>query len=368
MRRYGIGPSDVATQAQKPSFPQTAFQPLPAPTGVAPFRLTTQALEVPAPAGAGRVLHVIGDSGGIKDPAPQAAVAAALVADLKEHDAGWMYHLGDVDYFNGELSEYVPQFFEAYAHYNRPVVAIPGNHDGDPAEGGSEPSLASFVRYFCDSSPRLLPEVEEYGRDTMTQPNVYWTLVDPLVTIIGLYSNVPSGGRIEADQAAWLKNELAAAPKDVALIVALHHPPYSCDAHHGGSAEMGKLLDEAFGAAGRCPDLVLSGHVHDYQRFSRMASVPGVNSEGNIIPYVVCGAGGYHNLHGMAKGAVPGVKVTQDCTLEAFSDKEWGFLRLWITPPADGYGHIAGEYVGVGKDGTVTPGVDKFTVPVKPVM
>ena len=56
------------------------------------------------------------------------------------------------------------------------------------------------MQTFCDPTPKLIPAQAEYNRDTMDQPNCYWTLTDELVTIIGLYSNVPSGGVIEMDQ------------------------------------------------------------------------------------------------------------------------------------------------------------------------
>jgi 3',5'-cyclic AMP phosphodiesterase CpdA len=90
---------------------------------------------------------------------------------------------------------------------------------------------------------------------------------------------------VEADQAEWLTGELAAAPNDKALIVALHHPPYSGDAHHSSSIAMRTLLDEAFAASGRTPNLVLSGHVHNYQRWS-------VQQGDGSLTYVVAGAGG----------------------------------------------------------------------------
>jgi Calcineurin-like phosphoesterase len=80
---------------------------------------------------------------------------------------------------------------------------------------------------------------------------------------------VPSGGHLEQSQIAWLTAELAAADPKLPLIVTLHHPPYSVDAHHGGSQKMGAALDSAFRGSGRLPQLVISGHVHDYQRFTR---------------------------------------------------------------------------------------------------
>ncbi len=363
MRRFGILPSTAKDQAQKDQTTDSAepFQPLPAPTGAAPYRLAANSVKEGLST-TQRVIHVIGDHGGVKDPNPQAQVAKALVADVAGVD--YCYSVGDVVYFNGAKSEYPPQFYEAYADYNRPFFAIPGNHDGDPEEDG-EASCEAFVRYFCDPTPQLLPEVAEYNRDTMDQPNVYWTLTDPLVTIIGLYSNVPSGGRIEQDQQEWLVEELKAAPEGVALIVALHHPPYSCDAHHGGSQRMGTILDAAFTAAKRWPDLVLTGHVHDYQRFTRSVQWPPPNSSGGYasqtkqIPYIVCGAGGYHNLHAMAHDAEKGLQATSDTVLEAFDATQWGFLRLSITPSG-----INGVYTGVDREGNVTPNVDTFEIPI----
>jgi Icc-related predicted phosphoesterase len=361
MRRFGIEPSTALEQAQRDQSTGAAepFQPLPAPTGKPPFRLAASMVKPGLPSSE-RVIHIIGDHGGVKDPTPQVAVAKAMIADIAGA-VDYCYSVGDVVYFNGAKAEYPPQFYEAYAHYNLPILAIPGNHDGDPEEDG-ETSLEAFVRYFCDATPQLLPEVAEYNRDTMDQPNVFWTLEDELVTIIGLYSNVPSGGVIEQEQQEWLVEELKAAAHDRALIVALHHPPLSCDAHHGGSEAMGKVLDEAFRGAMRAPDLILSGHVHNYQRFARTqngnpdaAGTPDLLT----VPYIVCGAGGYHNLHAMASEATPGMEVIDGVKLEAFDATQWGFLRLTITTTS-----IAGEYIGVDREGTVTPAVDSFTVPV----
>lgn len=105
-------------------------------------------------------------------------------------------------------------------------------------------------------------------RTAMIQPNVYWTLLTPFATIIGLYTNVPEGGVVEPDQQAWLAGELRDADAALPVIVALHHPPFSLDTHHSGSSAMSKVLTQAASKAKRKPDLVCSGHVHNYQRFS----------------------------------------------------------------------------------------------------
>jgi hypothetical protein len=94
------------------------------------------------------------------------------------------YHLGDVVYYNGESKEYYPQFYEPYQHYQNPIFAIPGNHDGDPSPDGNEKSLDAFVRNFCATSKDVTPDAGEINKSPMVQPNVYWTLEAPYVTSV----------------------------------------------------------------------------------------------------------------------------------------------------------------------------------------
>jgi acid phosphatase type 7 len=347
-RRFGIPPSTARDQLQKVQTPAPTetTQPLPAPTGQPPFRAVPSDLGIKDAKPI--TFFVIGDSGGVQDPDPQNNVSNAMEA---QPTPAFVYHVGDLVYFNGDELDYPVQFYEPYAHLNTPIVGIPGNHDGDNSDNPSVPSLSAFMSNLCASSAALPAGSEEYNRDTETQPNCYWTLRAEAVTIIGCYSNVPSGGVIEPDQAAWLASELAAAPAGVPLIVSLHHPPYSADAFHGGSAKMGEVLDTAFGTSGRVPDLVLSGHVHDYQRFTR--TMPGSGTE---LPYVVIGNSGYHNLHKLAAGATPGEQLGEGVVFEAGDDANWGFLTL----TSDGT-KIAAHYTRVAKDGTVTPNVDSFS-------
>jgi acid phosphatase type 7 len=327
--------------------PSQGFQPLPKPSGKAPYRLSLEeavgGVEAERLQGAEQIVfHVVGDSGGVKYPVSQQLVADYMGRDFAARDPApaFCYHLGDVVYYNGERSQYYPQFYEPYRDYPAPIVAIPGNHDGDPLDAKAEPSLEAFVRTFCATSPKVEPEAGDAPRTTMVQPNAYWTLTADLFTVIGLYSNVPEGGEIAEDQVAWLVGELEAAPEK-ALIVALHHPPYSADAHHGGSARMGTLLDEAFAKAKRIPDLAMSGHVHNYQRFTR-------SFQQREIPYLVVGASGYWHLHYMANAAdgselkTPWDVPDSDVVLEAYADSRHGFLRLAVSEKT-----IAGEYTTV---------------------
>ncbi len=337
-------PSEPATQPQASRLASgSPFQPLPKPPGKAPYRLDLAAVVPDAVArmreAGGMVLHMVGDTGGVRDPNPQTLVAQGLERDLarssKFGTPAFFYHLGDVIYFDGESAQYYPQFYEPYDHYPNPMLGIPGNHDGDVFDNGKrvnpEPSLASFVRNFCATRPgRHSPDAGDVGRTAMIQPNVYWTLLTPFATFVGLYTNVPEGGVVEPEQQAWLAGELAAAGNELPVIVALHHPPFSLDTYHSGSAAMSAVLAAASAKAGRKPDMVFSGHVHNYQRFSI------TDADGALTPYIVAGCGGYHNLHKMA--AVDGQPIMVPYTvpddrrvvLEQYFDDRFGFLRLEI--------------------------------------
>ncbi|WP_198026419.1 metallophosphoesterase [Bradyrhizobium sp. ARR65] len=294
------------------------------------------------------VFHVIGDSGGVHGDDIQVAVAEAMENQVKAAQGAdkpaFLYHVGDVVYFNGQSELYGAQFYEPYQYYPAPIFAIPGNHDGDTrvragdAPDG-EPSLYGFTENFCAPQPH---QISAY-RATMTQPYVYWTLDAPLVSIIGLYSNVE--GTLDArgtfEQQRWLEQQLSdAKAKDGFIVVAMHHPPYSLDKTHGGYLDIVVALDQAMKSTGVIPHAVLSGHVHNMQRFTR-------RYEGREIPYVIDGRGGYanterliHKLQKDAQGQYPAAPVTTksqrdpnlDLDLEYYDQESAGFLRVTITP------------------------------------
>ena len=340
----------------------TSFQPLPRPLGLPPYHysLTDNFQEVATNIEAEKkmIFHVLGDSGGVQDGEFQNNVAAQMVEQTAPGGAAvpqFCYHVGDVVYFTGMNEDYYAQFYEPYAHYAPPILAIPGNHDGEVDDPTAQTSLDGWVEYFMQATPDVDPISKDAPRVGLNLPNPYWTLVTPFATIVGMYTNVPEGGSIDSVQQQWVTNEFATAPADRALILALHHPIFSFDAYHSGSSKMADVLENAIRDTGRVPNMVLSGHVHDYQRIE-MKIAPGGET-----PFIVCGNGGYHNLHAIHSKPGDAAPAT-GAVLKYGADKAWGFMTLTIDKKT-----ISGVTTEIDRTGKVTKG-DSFSYPAASVV
>jgi hypothetical protein len=127
--------------AQKPPPRIIEREPIPAafrPRKPAPFHMNLAEVlsdaDVKQMTDAGRMaFHCIGDTGGVKRPEAQQLVARGMEQSLKSDKMSprFCYNVGDLVYYNGEVNDYWDQFYEPYEHYPLPIVAIPGNHDGE---------------------------------------------------------------------------------------------------------------------------------------------------------------------------------------------------------------------------------------------
>lgn len=326
------------------------FQPLPSPTGSYPYRLNLEVKsENPRPQS--MVFHMVGDTGGFKQPDLQKQIASQMAQQYlqsacPEERPAFLYHLGDLVYHYGEADQYEDQFLKPYESYPGPIYAIAGNHDTDVNPNSSEhyEPLEAFYTAFCNTCPATLHFGSGISRKSQVQPNVYWTMESPLATIIGLHTNVPKFGCIKKEQQDWFIKELKHAAKyssEKAIIVCMHHAPYSADVNHGSSMPMVEFLETSFEAAGVKPDLIFSGHVHNYQRFTKQYP------DGKTLPFVVAGAGGFDELHALADPEEPDYQteneLLEQVVLENYCDNKHGFLRIAIEKTPFKF-TIKGEY------------------------
>ena len=282
--------------------------------------------------------HALGDTG-VSTAHEAQLVAQEMATDFNPSAGGlnpaFLFHLGDVIYGNDKASHYGERFYSPYKHYPGKIIAIPGNHDGEVKAKADDPSLSAFIDNFCASKAVVPPQAAGSGiyRETMTEPGVYWFLDAPFVQIIGLYSNLLESpgylqaitkGKPDTSQLDWLDKTLASIGKSKqkkALVIAMHHPPYS-QSGHSGSEQMNQSIDAACTKSGVWPDLVLSAHAHNYQRYTRRIG-------GKQIVYIVVGTGGMpHQAVKTATGqpADSSHTVTYDAAISTY-----GYLFVTIS-------------------------------------
>jgi len=320
--------------------------------------------------------HMIGDSGASKQSSFPAMikVSDAVTNDFQTSTTAnrpaFLFHLGDIVYNFGECAYYYDQFYEPFRNYPAPIFAIPGNHDSFVVPNtpkGSEP-LTTFMSNFCASSTVVTKEAGSLHRTAMTQPGVYFTLDAPYVRIIGLFSNsLEDPGVISSEttsgkkkwptvpdfQLAFLTAQLQSIKTSNyagAVIIAVHHPPFTYSppsgptggGKHAGNSVMLAQIDAICKQVGVYPHAFVSGHAHNYQRYTRTLNFSGKNYS---VPFVVCGDSGHNvtplvNSHFGKTATEPGdnlnvkyldsssVFPNTGLTLNKHDQKDSGFLRV----------------------------------------
>lgn len=359
-------PTGFKTPVTDQSYKEIAnLEPVPQPAGgaVEPVLTLAQvygdqgAAKTAALQSAGQIVfHSVGDTGSVEGPITQSLVADKMVTDFTEDNPAdvpsFYFHLGDVVYYFGEATYYYDQFYAPYRNYPAPIVAIPGNHDGVVYASDPVPTLQAFLNNFCAASPVVTPDAGGLSRTAMIAPGVYFTFDAPFVRILGLYSNVLEDPGVISDengsntvldqrQVAFLTaalKRIISEKYEGAVIIAVHHPPFTGGSEHGGSPQMLADIDSACTAAGFWPHAVFSGHAHNYQRYTRTVN----NFQ---TPYIVCGCGGHSPLSAMRGTFRTPYKIDNTLTLNSYDDTDYGYLRVVVTaesmsiefhPEADG--------------------------------
>lgn len=316
------------------------------------------------------VFHALGDCGSTRGPKTQNEVVDKLLGDFKESDEKevpqFHFLLGDVVYSFGEAQYYYDEFYEPYREYPAPILAAPGNHDGMVSPLAGAKSLDAYLRNFCAESFVVTPEAGGLSRTAQIQPGVFFTFEAPFLRIVTLYSNTLEDPGVIADDAIGESqlHYLTAALKRVktdgfkgALLFADHHPPYTAG-KHGWSAAMQAQIDKICADTGVWPHAFLSGHAHNYQRFTRTR-----NAGKTQIPYIICGNGG-HGLQALSKSGGHTIRAPQIIqkavgdhdlvVLENYDDQNYGYLRVIVSGAS-----LRIEY-HPASDGTWTKAPDDF--------
>jgi hypothetical protein len=164
-----------------------------------------------------------------------------------------------------------------------------------------------------------------------------------------------------------------------AVLIAVHHPPFCYDppssaggggGNHSSSVTMLREIDTICKAQGVYPHAFLSGHAHNYQRYTRTVNWGGKNF---TVPFIVCGDGG-HNVNPLVqprKGVTPhDPTIGQDVkyldtnpaipatglVINQFDHTNYGYLRITVNTK-----QLRIEFHPAGKT-VPAPGIDAVTV------
>lgn len=216
---------------------------------------------VTGPAG-GAVILAAGDIAGCETDKDE---ATARLLDPR----ATVLALGDLAYEAGSAEHFADCYQPSWGPYRAFTRPVPGNHEY------RQPSASPYFEYFGISAGP--PGQGWYSFDVGP-----WHL-------IALNSNCADVGGCGAGSAQldWLTRDLAAHPSRCTLAY-WHHPRFSSGSTHGGSDQLAPFWDVLFAAGA---DLVLTGHEHNYERFSPLDPAGQVDPARGVRQFVV-GTGG----------------------------------------------------------------------------
>ncbi|GFZ08732.1 purple acid phosphatase 22 [Actinidia rufa] len=233
----------------------------------------------------------------LRTPPSSLPIEFAVAGDLgqTEWTESTLAHIGARDYdvflLPGDLSyadtqqilwDSFGRLVEPYAS-RRPWMVTEGNHE-------IETFPIIYPEGFKAYNARWLMPYEESG----SQSNLYYSfdVAGTHIIMLGSYTDFDASSK----QYKWLEADLAKVNRSETpwLVVLLHAPWYNSNAAHKGEGDsMRKAMEEMLYKAR--VDVVFSGHVHAYERFTR---VYGNKADPCGPVYVTIGDGG--NREGLA--------------------------------------------------------------------
>ena len=247
-------------------------------------------------------------------------------------------------YSFGEARYYYDQFYEPWRAYQAPILAVAGNHDGVIYKTDPAPTLDAWLRNFCAETAGESPDAGGLIRTTMIQPGVFYTFDSPFVRILALYSNVledpgvisteggtrPTLNDTQIDFLTAALTRCATEKYTGAVIIAVHHPPFTAGLTHGGSPLELADMDKACTAAGFWPHLVMSGHAHNYQRFTRTVDPGRPTSPFHTSSLAMVDTASRRCARSTGRPFARPLVVDDTLTLENYDDIDYGYLRIIV--------------------------------------
>jgi len=191
-------------------------------------------------------------------------------ANLLDTIPGTVYTTGDNAYDTGTATEFTECYDPSWGRHKARTRPAVGNH-----EYYSTTNASGYFGYFGAAAGDPSKGYYSYNLGE-------WHMV----ALNSMCENVGGCGAT-SPMVKWLKDDLAANPRTCTLAY-FHHPLFSSGSSHGGNSKMKPSWEVLYAADA---DVVLNGHVHNYERFAPQTP-SGVADTAQGIREFVVGTGG----------------------------------------------------------------------------
>ncbi|KAF6162115.1 hypothetical protein GIB67_008244 [Kingdonia uniflora] len=266
-----------------------------------------------------------------RTPSSQLPIKLAMVGDLGQ--TGWtnstLKHIASSNYdvmlLPGDLSyaDFIQPLWDSFGRLveplasKRPWMVTQGNHE-------VEKFPVLHTKSFTSYNARWHMPFEESGSDS----NLYYSfeVSGVHVLMLGSYTDFGNG----SDQYKWLEADLAKVDRNKTpwLIALVHAPWYNTNFAHQGedeSVEMRKAMEGLLYSAR--VDIVFAGHVHAYERFTRVYDGK-PNACGSV--HITIGDGG--NREGLASKY-----IDPKAEISVFREASFGHGQLVVVNASDAF-------------------------------
>src|SRR5215213_7496318 len=184
---------------------------------------------------------------------------------------GTVATFGDNAYPRGTDADFAECYEPSWGQFKARTFPSPGNHEAVGSSG--------YFDYFGAAAGE--PGKGYYSYDVGS-----WHVI----SLNSNCSSVVGGCASGSPQEQWLKADLA-AHSNACTLAYWHHPRFSSKLSSGGNSSMKPFWDALYAAPNKA-EVVLNGHIHNYERFAPQTP-SGVADPAQGIREFVVGTGGY---------------------------------------------------------------------------
>ncbi|MEO5858081.1 MAG: metallophosphoesterase [Pyrinomonadaceae bacterium] len=241
---------------------------------------------------------VIGDTGE-GDPS-QTVLRDQLIAAGKRDDIKFLVVSSDVIYPDGKMKDYERNFYLPFKGVEKPIYAIPGNHDWFDANEGFNANFLEPAASLTTSKARLLEDLQTdvitddqrylnniaeakrlrdyYRIDNGHQRAPFFEMHSPGFSLIAADTGILR--RVDDKQYEWLEQALTRAGTNYKLVI-LGHPYYVAGRYTASDDEGFRKLHDLLKRHN--VNAVMAGDTHDFEHYR----------DGDMLHFVNGGGGAY---------------------------------------------------------------------------